>query len=105
MFDQIPAELRNAGPGVAGSLLALFFMRRPPLVLAGIFIGGCVVSFYVTPWLVHYFDMERGRDTLGFIIGLFGMATTAKIFDTIEAVNATDLWKAVVDVIRKRLGA
>ena len=104
MFDLIPQELRSAGPGIAGSALAMFFMRRPPLILVGIFIGGCVVSYYVTPWLVHYLDMERGRDMLGFIVGLFGMSTTAKIFDTLEAINASDLWKTVLDFIRKRLG-
>lgn len=104
MFDQIPPELRNAGPGIAGSALALFFMRRTPFVMVGIFLGGCVVSYYVTPWLYEQLDMERGRDMLGFIVGLFGMSTTAKIFDTLEAINASDLWKAILDFIRKRLG-
>ena len=104
MFDQIPPEIRNAGSGFAGAALALFFMRRTPWVMAGIFLGGCLVSYYVTPWLVHYLEMERGRDTLGFIVGLFGMATAAKIHDTIEAISVSDLWKAILDAIRKRLG-
>lgn len=39
MFDQIPPELRNAGPGFAGAALALFFMRRTPWVMVGI--SGC----------------------------------------------------------------
>lgn len=84
--------------------MALFFMKRTPLLLAGIFVGGCVVSYYVTPYLVHVFEMEKGRDMLGFIVGLFGMSTTAKVFDTIEAINPTELWTAIKDFIRKRLG-
>ena len=104
MLDQIPPELRSAGPGVAGSALALFFMRRAPMVMIGIFCGGVVVSFYLTPWLAHLFDMDKTRDALGFIVGLFGMATTAKVFDTIESASAAELWKAILDAIRKKLG-
>jgi hypothetical protein len=104
MFDQIPPELRSAGPGVAGSLLALFFMRRPPLMLAGMFLGGCIVSYYVTPWLATWLDMDKASGTVGFLVGLFGMASVAKVFDTFEVVNPAELWKAVRQAIRKRLG-
>jgi uncharacterized membrane protein YraQ (UPF0718 family) len=105
MFDQIPPELRNAGPGVAGSMLALLFLRRPPLMLAGMFLGGCVLSFFATPWLSAYLEVGiHGASLVGFLVGMFGMATTAKVYDFFEVVEVSQIWKALIDFIRKRLG-
>lgn len=104
MFDQIPAELRNAGPGIAGSAVALFFMRRSPLIMAGIFIGGCLVSYYGTGWVSAQFEMEKADGLVGFLLGLFAMATAGKVFDTIDAISPSELWLAVRDFVRKRLG-
>jgi hypothetical protein len=104
MFDYLPPELRNAGPGVAGSVLALFFMRRPPLILIGVFLGGCLLSYYGTAWVAAALNMSRADGLVGFLLGLFGMALIAKIYDTIEAINPGELWTAVRQFIRKRLG-
>lgn len=103
MFD-IPPELRNAGPGIAGSAVALFFMRRAPLVMVGIFIGGCLVSYYATNWVAVQFEMEKADGLVGFLLGLFGMAVVSKMHDTIEAINVGEVWTAIRDFIRKRLG-
>ena len=104
MLEQIPPELRNAGPGIAGSALALFFMRRPMLVMCGIFIGGCIISFYGTTWVATQLEMERADGLVGFLLGLFGMALIGKVHDSIEAINTADVWKAVIEAIRKKLG-
>jgi hypothetical protein len=105
MFDHIPPELRNAGPGVAGSILALLFLRRPPLILAGMFLGGCTLSFFATPWLAAYMEVGvHGSSLVGFLAGLFGMATTSKVYDLIDVVEVGQIWKALIDFIRKRLG-
>jgi hypothetical protein len=105
MFDHIPPELRNAGPGVAGSVLALFFLRRPPLMLAGMFLGGCMLSFFATPWLSAWMEVGiKGEGLIGFITGLFGMSSVAKVYDFIEAVEVAAVWRALLDFIRKRLG-
>ncbi len=105
MFDHIPPDLRQAGPGVAGSLLALLFMRRPWTMLLAMFVGGCLIAYIVTPWLAAYLEVgPKGEGVVGFLLGLFGMATTAKVFDLIEAINVADIWAALKDWIRKRLG-
>lgn len=104
MLDQIPTELRNAGPGIAGSALALFFMRRPPFILAGIFLGGCLVSLYATNWVAKFFEMDNADGFVGFVIGVFGMALIGKIHDTIEAVSPSEVWGDIRDAIRTKLG-
>jgi hypothetical protein len=105
MFDHLPPELRAAGPGVAGSVLALFFLRRPPLMLAGMFIGGCMLSFFATPWLAAWMDVGiKGEGLTGFIVGLFGMTSMAKVYDFIEVIEVSQIWRALIDFIRKRLG-
>jgi hypothetical protein len=104
MFDQIPLELRGAAPGVAGSALALFFMRRPPFVLVGMFVGGCLVSLYATHATAEFFEMDRADGFVGFVLGVFGMALIGKLHDTIEAVSPSEVWSDVRAAIRKKLG-
>jgi hypothetical protein len=105
MLDQIPPEMRAAGPGVAGSVLALFFLRRPPFMLAGMFIGGCMLSYIGTPWLAAYLESgPKGEGLVGFMLGLFGMTTVAKVYDLVEAVEVREIWLALLNFLRKRFG-
>jgi hypothetical protein len=107
MLDQIPPELRDAGPGIAGSFIALFFLRRPLFIAAGLFVGGCVVSYYGAVPVADYFDIDgnqRAVALVGLLLGCFSMATFAKVYDTIEAIEPVKLWQAVLQFIRKRLG-
>jgi hypothetical protein len=97
-------ELRNAAPGIAGSLLALMFLRRPLFVLAGMFVGGSLLSYYGANWLAEWLSIERHTGLAGFVLGLFGMAVVAKVYDTIDALAPTEVAKAVIEAIRKRLG-
>lgn len=105
MLDHIPPEVRTAGPGVAGSLLALLFLRRPKLMLAGMFLGGCVLSYIATPWLTAYLEVgAKGEGLVGFLLGLFGMTTVAKLYDLFESIDVREIWIALRDFLRKRLG-
>lgn len=105
MFDHIPPELRSAGPGIAGSILAVLFLRRPPWMLLGMFIGGCVLSYIATPWLAAYLEAgAKGEGLVGFLLGMFGMTSVAKLYDFLEVVDVRQVWDAVIDFLRKRLG-
>lgn len=104
MIENIPPDLKAVAPGIGGSLIALFFLRRPPMVLAGMFLGGVAMSHYGTHFVADYFGMMKYEGSIGFLIGLFSMALVAKVYDTIEAINPGDLWKAVSDAVRAKLG-
>ena len=104
MLDNIPPEVRTGMAGAAGSLLAMFFMRRPLVQLLGVFVGGCAISLFATDWVAAWLGMTGERGLVGFLLGTFGMSTVGKVFDTIEAVNPAELWAALKDAVRKRLG-
>jgi hypothetical protein len=46
----------------------------------------------------------HGASLIGFLTGLFGMTTVAKVYDFVEAVDVGQVWKALIDFLRKRLG-
>ena len=104
MFHGLPPEVRAAGPGIAGSFLALFFLRRPPLQRFGMFIGGCLLSHYGTAWLAGTLEMEHAEGLVGFVLGLFGMAAIARVYDLIDVMEPAKLWEIFLDKIRKFLG-
>jgi hypothetical protein len=97
-------DLKDAAPGVLGSAVALFFMKRPYLILVGMFIGGCVLSYYAPIVFVDYYHVEKYIGLVGFLTGLFGMAAVAKVYDGLEQVNLGDLWGIVKSWLRKRAG-
>lgn len=104
MPQHIIEELKAAAPGIAGAMLALMFMRRPILILAGMFVGGCLLSWYGATWFAELAGLEKHVGLAGFVLGLFGMALVAKVYDTIEALQPAKLADAVVSWVRKMLG-
>lgn len=100
MFDHIPPELRHATSGIAGSLVALLFMRRPPLQMLGIFLGGVLLAHYGGELLAFAFDMEKFSSAAGFIVGLLGMRLVEKLYDLIEAIDVKEFWQRFL----KRVG-
>lgn len=73
--------------------------------MLGIFLGGCLLSFFGTPWLADYLGVgSKGEGLIGFLLGLFGMALVAKLHDTIEQINPLDFLKTIKDALRKWLG-
>jgi hypothetical protein len=100
MFDHFPPELRNSVAGIAGSLVALAFLRRPPLQMFGLFIGGCLLAHYGTQWIALLFDMEKFDGLIGFLTGMMGMRIVEKTYELLEVVDVKDLWLRVL----KRLG-
>jgi hypothetical protein len=103
MFENIPPEVTEVGAGAAGSALAVFLARnRPKLMLAGMFIGGCIMSKLATPPIIRWSDYMEPHDggLVGFLVGLLSMALLAKLLDTVEAIEP----KEIIEAIKKRLG-
>jgi hypothetical protein len=105
LFDQIPHEVKAAAPGFAGSIIALFFLRRPPVLLAGMFLGGCAMAYLGTHWFATHTDMHTNEGLVGFLIGMFSMAIVAKVYDTIDAISPSEIWEILRERIRVLLGA
>lgn len=78
-------ELFKALPGMLGAMLALRWVEGTPLQRATSFVGGAIASYYGAPFVARALSVDTGL--AGFVVGLFGMACAAKIFETIAALN------------------
>ena len=98
-------ELRSALPGIAGSALALAFIKRPLRILAAIFFGGCLLSYYGGAWMAEVLHLGSHLSLAGFILGVCGMAIVAKLIETIEALQPVEIAHALLSALRSRLGS
>ena len=70
--------------GLFGSLLSLRFIdnmglrQRSMAILAGM-----GMAHYLAPLIAHIFSQDNFEETIGFLVGLFGMSITAAIFRAI----------------------
>lgn len=106
MMDQLPPELQKAIPGVAGGLTALALMvvrgeRFGHAVL--MCICGILLARFVAPAAAGVMHSTEG--VAGFVVGLFGMAIVAKIFDTIHTFDgrlaAREAWLAWLAIFKR----
>jgi hypothetical protein len=80
--------------GLLGSLLSLSFVdnmgkrQRFTAVVAGM-----TLAHYLAPFISHVFSEDKFEETIGFLVGLFGMSITASIFRSIQNSN---LWGFVM---------
>lgn len=80
--------------GLLGSLLSLSFVdgmgkrQRAVAVLAG-----TVMAHYLTPLIAHMYAEDNYAETIGFLIGLFGMSITAAIF---RAIQSSNIWNFIM---------
>lgn len=80
--------------GLLGSLLSLSFIdgmgKRQRFVAV---MAGTVMAHYLTPLIAHMYAEDNYAETIGFLIGLFGMSITAAIF---RAIQSSDLWNFIM---------
>jgi hypothetical protein len=91
-------ELSRHLPGAVGSLTAVFLMKDTWPRRIMLFIAGTAAAYYGTPWVSTHLNADHGLS--GFLTGLFSMAISAKLFETIDAVRSSDL----LDRVLKKFG-
>lgn len=76
--------------GLFGSVLSLSFVdgmswrQRAAAVVAGM-----VMAHYISPLIANLFHEENYEETIGFLVGLFGMSIVAAFF---RAIKRADIW-------------
>ena len=88
--------------GVVGACASLAFMRGPWSERILMAVGGAIVSYYAAPWLASRAGLPEGLS--GFLLGLFGMAICAKVWEVLHQLPIAEMWTSVLDGIRTRLG-
>jgi FtsH-binding integral membrane protein len=80
--------------GLLGSLMSLTFIdgmgKRQRFVAV---MAGTIMAHYLTPLIAHMYAEDNYAETIGFLIGLFGMSITAAIF---RAIQSSDLWNFIM---------
>lgn len=101
----LPPEVREAAPGVAGSFTALLLMlvrgdRFKHAVLLAI--AGAVFAKFMAPVAAEIMHSTQG--VAGYVTGVFGMAIVAKVMDMILSFDskkaAREAWLAVLKRVR-----
>ena len=76
--------------GVAGSLISLKFITcNTWLELLTMVAGGSFLSLYAAPYVTMKTDLPEGL--AGFLLGVFGMAIAAKVWEAIQATPAGEI--------------
>lgn len=91
----LPEALRGL-PGALGAIVALRWITGTPMQRMASFIGGVAASRYGADHAAAWMGTSAGLT--GFLIGLFGMAVAAKVF---EAIAAFDLGGTLSRLLRK----
>lgn len=100
----IDPSLSKIIAGVAGAFVSLRFVQGSALERASMALGGAVVSYYATSPAALWMGMQNAEGLVGFLIGLFGMAIIAKVYEAIHAVDAPRMAADTWDAIRRRIG-
>lgn len=88
--------------GVAGAAASLAFLKgswSERLIMA---VSGSIVSYYAAPWMSGITGLPPGLS--GFLLGLFGMACCAKVWEAIQATPISEAWTTLIEAAKRRLG-
>jgi len=101
----IPPEVKDIVPGAVGSALALRWTTGGMITLILYWIGGSVVSYYVTPVIASSFNLTSGWVALvGFSFGLTGMMLASKVVELVQNLDTKQLAQAIIRRIKHWVG-
>ena len=62
-------------------------------------IGGAALSYFASDPVAVWLNVPQALGLVGFLIGLFGMAIVAKVYEVLQLLDAkqiaTDIWETV----------
>lgn len=81
--------------GVAGAVVSLRFVQGSLTERISMCVGGAALSYYAATPTALWVGLPHAEGLVGFLIGLFGMAIMAKVYEAIQATSAADILDAV----------
>ena len=91
--------------GVAGSVVSLRFVQGTITERAFMGIGGAALSYYASTPAAQWVGVKDAEGLVGFLIGLFGMAIMAKVYEVIQSADATKIAMDGWETIKRKWGA
>ena len=106
MADQVPDfSTAKFVAAVAGAVVSLRFVQGTVVERVFMAIGGAGLSYYATTPAAIWLGMSNAEGLVGFLIGLFGMAIMAKIYEVIQIADAAKIASDAIDAIKRKWGA
>ena len=103
-FEPPDLSLGKLIAATAGALVSLRFVTGTipeRLCMAG---GGAAFSYYASTPAALWIGAPTAEGLVGFLIGLFGMAIAAKVYEAIMALDAAQMAADAWSVLKKRFG-
>jgi len=97
-MDDWKIHAQQVAPGAIGALVALGWVGGSLWQRASSFVGGAGTAYYGSPLAATWLGASEGLS--GFMLGLFGMALAARVFEAIAAFPIA----RVVDWVLRRFG-
>ena len=98
----VPPEVREAAPGILGSLTAVLFLRENWRRSCVLFLAGVACAYFVGPSVSRMIGDNAA--VAGYVTGLFGMSVVAKVFEVILSLNARRGAESILKAIVRRIG-
>lgn len=91
--------------GIAGAVVSLNFVRGtwPERIIMAI--GGASLSYFASDNVATWLNVPEALGLVGFLIGLFGMAIVAKVYEVMQLLDAKTIAVDVWETIKRKWGA
>jgi hypothetical protein len=91
--------------GLAGSVVSLRFVQGTAVERIFMGVGGAALSYYASTPAAHWVGVKDAEGLVGFLIGLFGMAIMAKVYEVILVTDAKQISADAWAALKRKLGA
>lgn len=98
-YPETIAVASKLTPGAIGAIVSMRWVDGAWTQKTFMAVAGVALSYYGSPDVVRYLGTAPGLT--GFLLGLFGMAAVAKVFDSWERFDTGTILR---DFVRKVLG-
>ena len=68
-------------------------------------LGGAALSYFASDNLASWLNVPEALGLVGFLIGLFGMAIVAKVYEVVQMLDATKIASDAWETIKRKWGA
>lgn len=103
MLEEI--SFAKLGAGAVGAAVSLKFIKGTLLERTSMAIGGAALSYYGTTPAATWANVPDVEGLIGFMIGLFGMAIVAKLYEVIMLLDAKQIAVDFWEWVKRKWGA
>lgn len=91
--------------GLAGSIVSLKFVQGTYVERGLMCVGGAALSYYATTPVSMWVGLPNTEGLVGFMIGLFGMAVVAKLYEVVQLLDSKKIAEDAWEWIKRKWGA